>query len=176
MKKAFAFILAFVVFLALSACSNKPTAQNDPVEHLSSEPSAKPEPSQEGQEPAADWNDYAEIFTHTLSGTAQYGESVVFVSNEDGSFGALAVVNTETMEFVSFAGAMSPIEFQDGGLGYAITYDQKGSIFSFSCVYNDDGSADIDLGDYGAITVSPCEPAEAFELLNAIDAEITAVL
>ena len=175
MKKPIALILVLMMVLSLAACGSKTEPEAEPAAPAAqpeTEPAAQPEG---GEATAADWNDFADIFTLTFYGVTTGGETVAFVLTGDESFAALAVANTETMESVSFVGAMVPVTFEDGATGYTITDEATGNTLSFAAEFFDDGSVSLDLGDYGAMVITACEQSEAFALLNAIEAETIAV-
>lgn len=172
MKKLIALLLALILCFALAACGGQPA----PVEPEEPDaPAEEPVDEDPPAEAAGDWNDFADVLTKTYCGLTEAGETVVFVMTEDETFAALAVVNTDTMESISFVGAMEPVEFEDGTVGFMISDETNGLTFSFSCEFYDDDSVALDLGDYGAMAIMPCEQSEAFDMLNAIDAQTVAV-
>ena len=176
MKKAITLVLVLMMVLSLAACggSTEPEAPAEPAAPAAEPAAPAAEPAAEPAE-AGDWNDFADIFTLCFYGVTEGGETVAFVLNDDETLAALAVVDTETMESVSFVGAMEPATFEDGTTGYTITDEANGLSLSFSCEFFDDGSVALDLGDYGAMAIMGCEQSEAFDLLNAIDASTTAI-
>ncbi len=174
MKKFLALLLALVMCLALVACGDNAEPDNTPADNV---PVSEPEGPAEGDDATttADWYDFADIFNVSYYGLTEAGETVVFVLTEDSSFAALAVADTDTMESASWVGAMTPVEFDDGTTGYSIADENNDQTISFSCEFYEDGSVALDLGDYGAMAIMTCEQSEAFDLLNAIDAETIAI-
>ena len=172
MKKYLALLLALAMVFAFAACGSKEAPAEEPAGEPVEEPVEEPV---SGEEATADWNDLAEAFPITYYGVTEAGETVAFVMTEDESFAALAVANTETMQSVSFVGAMERIEAEDGTIGYTITDETNGLALTFVAEFYEDGSVALDLGDYGAMAIMPCENSDAYDLLNAIDAATIAV-
>ena len=131
----------------------------------------------EGEAEAADWNDYADTFTLTFKGVAATGESVALAMTEDKAFAALAVVNTDSMESVSFVGVMTPSESEDEAADFTIADEASGRFISFSARFDfDAGTGALDMGEeYGSLVVYACAREEVFELLNAIEADIITI-
>ncbi len=171
MKKLLTLMLALAMCFALVACGTPatPTASEEPA--AAEEPATTADAAVVEETATGDWYDYADIFTTTLYGLTEAGEPVVFVMNDAEDFAVLAVVDPDTMESVSFVGAMT---LSEDGL-YTITDESSQLTLTFSAEFYDDGSVALDMGDLGSLAVMPCEQSEAFDLLNEIDASTTAV-
>lgn len=172
MKKLLALLLALSMCFALVACgaSETPEASEEPAASVEPAAPAEADTGAEDAE-AADWYDYADIFTVTYYGLTEYDEPVVFVMNDAEDFAVLAIVDPDTMESVSFVGEMT---LSEDGL-YTITDTTSNLSLTFSAEFYEDGSVALDMGDLGALAVMPCEQSEAFDLLNEIDASTTSV-
>lgn len=101
------------------------------------------------------------------------GETYYMAMNDDGSFGMLAVLNTNDPSNPSNASFVGQGEVN--GNNYTITDYVSGDSIGFDVIDNGDGTYTLDLGDYGQAKVAQVDVSEVFDAFKTIDKYTTSV-
>lgn len=176
MKKLPALLLSLSILSALSACGTSEQV-------LSAEESPPQQPSQtelesaqpDKQQKSSDWSELERVLTIAYSGSADTGETVVFMLSEDSSLALICVANTYTGESICISGETAAFELENGSVNYTISDETQGLCQSLNAQRAENGSIRLDMDELGFAEVAGSSQETVFELLASLSIDSVAI-